>query len=160
MREKTRAFFNVSAKGKIIAHGHHYFQLSKHSKTTAFTSLVFSEGFFFASEQGKKNHLSTEQHEDRREEGRGGVGFHRRTRPLSLSRESTLGPDAAVMSEKGGGASVDWTRGAGGGDRKFLWEERKVSGLCVSLPLVLTLDLEDLVAQVGLDVVFAVGRQN
>lgn len=85
--------------------------------------------------QGKKNHLSTEQHEDRREEGRGGVGFHRRTRPLSLfapalkrdaaRRESTLGPDAAVMSEKGGGASVDWTRGAGGGEQEVSLGRKK-----------------------------------
>lgn len=48
----------------------------------------------------------------------------------------------------------------GEGSRKSLWEERKVSRLAVSQPLVLTLDLEDLVTQVGPDVVFTVGRQN
>lgn len=74
-------------------------------------------------------------------------GIHARTRRCCDVRER-------------GGASVDWTRGVGRGNRKSLWEERKVSRLGVSLPLVLTLDLEDLVTQVGLDVVFAVGRQN
>lgn len=74
MRKKARAF-ECLAKGKIIAHGHHYFQLSKHSKNTAFTSQGFSEGFFFTSARGKKNHLIQKSMKTGGEEGRGVWGF-------------------------------------------------------------------------------------